>query len=353
MLLEIVKWLPYEDQWQWGHVCKDLALHWIRAVTTIPETVLNKLRDDRGVQFPSVTAIDYRFSDRDELYNWTLNHLPNLDTITLTKPSYKLLTGLTSLSKLNTLRLNCNMVGDVVPNILCRLSKLTTLRLYKRMAFSDVEIGQLCYLTSLYIPSNKIITDACLTQLTNLTSLDLSYNPKITDVGVRCLTELRRLLLRTNRHITDNGIRCLTKLQYLDLYDNNQITDAVFADISNITTLITAWSNSVTNDGFVYLTNLECLKIGCYTRITNNVLTYIPSLTELDVTSNASNAYFTDTGLKKLTNLMKLVLRHNSGPITMAGIRCLPNLHTLDLRGDYTITDAEIASLPKHILIRK
>ncbi len=255
---------------------------------------------------------------------------------------------LAALTNLTSLDLSGNQVGDSGARHLAALTNLTSLDLsINRVGASGAQhLAALTNLTTLDLPSNQVGDSGArhLTALTNLTSLDLSNN-QIGDSGVQhfaALTNLTSLDLSGNR-IGDSGaqhLAALTNLTSLDLSDN-QVGDSGaqhLAALTNLTSLDLS-DNQVGDSGVQHLTaltNLTSLSL-FRNQVGDSGAQHLATLTNLTSLYLSDNQVGTSGAqhLTALTNLTSLSLSRNQvGASGVQHLTALTNLTSLYLSGN-------------------
>lgn len=180
---------------------------------------------------------------------------------------------LLSFPRLHTLTL----LTHIDPNIVRRLTTLTSLNLACSRFKAEDSIASLTSLTHLDVAMYEYISDFTISKLTNLRSLDLTRNDLVTKVTM--LTALTSLSLENNYVIS--SVQGLANLTTLDISRVSLVY--VLGLPQSITTLILNNTNNTHRlRGLHLLTGLTKLDVS-YTSLNTNDISTLTNLTWLDV----------------------------------------------------------------------
>lgn len=221
-----------------GGTCRRLASTWRHTVTTLPETMLQRLNVDAVYRIWTDVAIG------DKLESMRVGDAC-----------------IVVFDALLTLNLDF-FIGGISDDALSRLTTLTDLRLSRNRLITSHGVSRLTSLTRLDLNDNCNIDGPTVASLTRLRHLEINANRRIADAHLRHLTSLTRLDLTNNDLISDSTlVHHLTGLRFLSLSENDRITVAVLRRLTSLTHLGLAGNRRVTNDDLLHLTLLTSLDL--------------------------------------------------------------------------------------------
>ncbi|PID45108.1 MAG: hypothetical protein CSB47_10150 [Proteobacteria bacterium] len=228
-----------------------------------------------------------------------------------------------------------------IPEALCELVWLDTLKLYGNQISDITPLAALTQLTSLWLSNNQISDIAPLAALTRLNELRLSGN-QISDIAsLAALTRLNELHLSSNQISDTAPLAALTQLNELWL-SSNEISD--IAPLAALTQLISLWLhyNEISDIApLAALTQLTSLWLS-----DNQISDIAPlaALTQLNVLWLSDNQVSDVAPLAVLTQLTSLWLSDNQIS-DVAPLAALTQLTSLELSDNQISDIAPLAAL--------